>query len=152
MRRHGHRTQGFLLIRVVRCLMVLLLFSRPESTSEEKEQKVCGSTWCGRVGKRFLLSGVLMQNPERCLSLQKSSCGYIKLSPSPGGGIQGECVVMREVWGDLPFLWERSVLPMGYGTPVMHSTTAMLHHQSGHSFAPKGARNAPLASRVSWSR
>ena len=49
-------------------------------------------------------------NGIRCSSIQKSSCGYIKLSASLGGGIQGECVVMGEVWGDLPFFWSAGVV------------------------------------------
>jgi hypothetical protein len=38
----------------------------------------------------------------RCPPLQKSSCGYIKLSIIQGGGPWGG-VVMKEFWGDLPF-------------------------------------------------
>ena len=34
------------------------------STSAESRQRGCGRTWFGRVGRRFLLPGVLMQNLE----------------------------------------------------------------------------------------
>ena len=72
------------------------------STFAGSRQRVCGGICFVVDGRRFLLSGELMRNLERCSSLQKSSCGYIKLSASPGGGIQGECVVMGEDVGDLP--------------------------------------------------
>ena len=65
MRRVGCKTPSSSWIRVVRCLMVPPHSLKPVNTCEDAQQRGCGRTWCVRDGRRFLLSGELMQNPEQ---------------------------------------------------------------------------------------